>query len=303
MQARRCQGCAAPLPETAPGTSVRCPFCGLLHDAASATGGGPATVVVEGGGAPAARIGRWVAVVAILIVLAVAVPIVAGLVVAFRAARASHGFDTVVSSVTSTVSKAMTLDELRELPSGFHPIDVAPPAGGYAAVEAVAALPWALTIAQAWEPDARLERIDVTRLRPDGTVNVQDDGEAELQYRFRSPSRMAALVEQGRLRESAEAGWQFWVEVKQGQPRAYANRTRAGSVRGESVDPHPSVLPLTALMARPPVRKMRADVPFLNAYMIHSEGEGWVWYFSTLANESMPRVRARDGAVWPYPRR
>jgi hypothetical protein len=35
--------------------------------------------------------------------------------------------------------------------------------------------------------------------------------------------------------------------------------------------------------------------------MIHSAGEGWVWYLSTLSGrDSIPRVRAKDGRVWPY---
>ena len=86
-----------------------------------------------------------------------------------------------------------------------------PPAGGYGAVDAVAALPWALAIAQAWQGDARLERIDVTRLRPDGTVNLQDDGEASLTYRFVSPGARKALRDQARLRATTEAVVGLWV--------------------------------------------------------------------------------------------
>jgi hypothetical protein len=42
--------------------------------------------------------------------------------------------------------------------------------------------------------------------------------------------------------------------------------------------------------------------PFLKGYLIHLDDEGWVWYLSKLGGESLPRVRAGDGRVWPYRR-
>jgi len=60
---------------------------------------------------------------------------------------------------------------------------------------------------------------------------------------------------------------------------------------------------LATLLKRPAVAHLRANLPFLNGYLIHVRDEGLVWYFSSLANESKPRVRARDGAVWPYSRK
>jgi hypothetical protein len=62
------------------------------------------------------------------------------------------------------------------------------------------------------------------------------------------------------------------------------------------------VLPLAKLVALPAVEKLSGGAPFLSGYLIYLDDEGWVWYFSTLAGESKPRVRARDGAVWPYQR-
>src|SRR5690606_3970027 len=108
-----------------------------------------------------------------------------------------------IATLSSALSpSARTTDQLKDLPAGYHALDVAPPAGGYGALDAVAALPWALTIAQAWAADARLERIDVARMRPDGTLNVQDDAEASVTYRFKSPSKLAAYREQARLSSS-----------------------------------------------------------------------------------------------------
>lgn len=181
-------------------------------------------------------------------------------------------------------------------------LDAAPPPSGYSAVDAVATLPWALTIAQAWASDARLERIDVARLRPDGTVNAQDDGEALVRYRFISPGRVAALREQARLTTKAEGDVGLFVVMQKGKVQGYVESASGASTRGEPPAPHPAVAPLAKLVAMPQVEGMIDGAPFLNGYLIHLADEGWVWYFSTLANESKPRVRARDGAVWPYRR-
>jgi hypothetical protein len=41
--------------------------------------------------------------------------------------------------------------------------------------------------------------------------------------------------------------------------------------------------------------------PYYKGYMVFSGGEGWVWYLSTLSGrESIPRIRASDGRMWPY---
>jgi hypothetical protein len=41
--------------------------------------------------------------------------------------------------------------------------------------------------------------------------------------------------------------------------------------------------------------------PYFRGYMVHSPGEGWVWYLSTLSGrESIARIRAADGRQWPY---
>lgn len=302
MRARRCQGCAAPLPDGAPGAVLRCPFCGLVHDAAGA--GTPevpvpaVTIDRRGGGMP-----RWALVFIGLIVASAVVPTVAGLVIGWRAIdSSSERLRSLAAVPTPPAPVALTPDRLKGVPRGYHALEVTPPTGGYGSLDPVGALPWALAIAQAWEADARLERIDVSRLRPDGTVNVQDDGDASLTYRFRSPSKVEALRAQARLQAGAEEGVGLWVRVKEGKPQVYADFSRAGGGRDEGPAPHPSALSLPDLFARPGVRAMRADVPFFNAYMIHLADEGWVWYLSTLANESMPRVRARDGAVWPYRR-
>lgn len=305
MQARRCQGCAAPLPDAAPDEVVRCPFCGLRHDPQDARAAQAVRIDVAPGRRSAPR---WVLALVAVIVLATIVPVIVGLVIAWRAADTATAIYTRATSsstpATSATREAVrTTADLEDLPFGHHALDVAPPPGGYAAVDAMAVLPWALAIAQAWEDDARLERIDVERLHPDGTINVQDDADATLRYRFTSPRRANGLREQARLRADAEASTAFWVTVKDGRPQVFADSSRAAMVRDDTPPPYPSALGVPELFQRPAVRALSADLPYLNGYLIWLEREGWAWYFSSLANESRPRVRAVDGAVWPYTRR
>lgn len=248
---------------------------------------------------------RWVlailGVVAVGVVVSIA-SVVLGLMAGWRA------IESVATPLIETVSTAAgtaarTTADLKDLPFGHHPIDVTPPAAGYAALDPLAALPWAVTIAQAWESDAQIERIDVKRLHPDGTLNVQDDMEAELRYRFVSPSAVTRLRQRARVQSGADEAVGFWVTIKGGQPTVYADRRPAQAVRDEEAPAYPqSAIPLPTLFAKPAVRTLTADLPFLKGYLISLEREGWVWYFSSLANESLPRVRAIDGAVWPYGR-
>jgi hypothetical protein len=280
---------------------LQCSFCGLPHDRQDAHHNA-VNIALE----PEQR--RWISklVFAILAVVVIGVigsiaSVVAGVFAGWRAVEsvAAPLIETVTTSLSGPARR--TTGDLKDLPFGHQPLEVTPPTGGYASIDPLAALPWALTIAQAWESDAQLERIDVDRLRPDGTINVQDDVEAELRYRFVSPGAIVRLRQRARVQSSAQENVGFWVTVKGGQPTVFADRRSAQSVRGEEAPPYPQdALALPAVFARPAVRALAADLPFLRGYMIRLEREGWVWYFSSLANESRPRVRATDGAVWPY---
>jgi hypothetical protein len=281
-----------------------------VHDAARQTG--PQVRVHQLHITRKARLPRWVLALILVAVLGGVAFAAVGLFVGWRAASTSIDLVARASNLATGASEragrastagARTTTQLKDLPAGYHALQVAPPAGGYGSVEPIAALPWALAIAQAWNPDARLERIDVSRLRPDGTLNVQDDAEASLTYRFGSRSTAAALREQAQLQSSAEAGVGLWVRIQRGQPQVYSDVARGSSLREGTNAPYPDAEALTSLLERPAVTRLRGDLPFLNGYLIHIGDEGWVWYFSSLANESKPRVRARDGAVWPYPRR
>ncbi len=133
----------------------------------------------------------------------------------------------VAATTGRAASTTVTLNSLDDLPPGFHPLNVTPPPSGYASLDAVAALPWAVTIAQAWANDARLERIDVERLHPDGLLNVADDEEAHVTYRFVSPNRMSDLRRRADLSANAEVQTEFWVRVQNGHPTVMAPTTPA----------------------------------------------------------------------------
>jgi hypothetical protein len=305
MQARRCHGCAAPLPQAIEGEPYRCPFCGLLHDAVAPT---PGVHVHAGGASARARVPRWLIAVFAVTLLVTLLPGLIGVLFVWLASSAvtsstaslEPGAASTMRSTLRPGPAARTTANLSDLPLGFHDLEASPPPGSLGSLDAVQAVPWALAIAQAWQADARLDRIDVERLRPDGTINVLDDRDATLTYRFRSPGRTEALRQQGRVQADAEAITAFWVRVKSGAVQVYGDRNRATTIRHHVPAPHPEAMSVAELLARPAVRALVTELPFLRGYLIHLDREGWVWYFSSLANETRPRVRARDGAVWPY---
>jgi hypothetical protein len=245
------------------------------------------------------KVGRWIAVFVGIVVLAGIVPTLIGLYAAWRATRAV--LSPTVSRLASETA-AVTPQQLKALPAGYHALQAAAPAGGYGAVDPTAALSWALAIAQAWEADARLERIDVVRLRPDGTVNAADDEQSSVTYRFHSPARRRALREQARLSSSPQSAIGLWVRVRSGRPDVFVD-VRGASEVDDRTAPHPDTMRVASLVGVAAVRRALKGAPFLDGYMIHLEDEGWVWYLRTLDGESLPRVRAADGAVWPYRRR
>jgi hypothetical protein len=207
------------------------------------------------------------------------------------------------AATTGAAPATLTLKDLDDLGPGYHTLDTAPPAGGYAGFDAVAALPWALTIAQAWVTDARLDRIDVVGVQPDGLIDLADDREAEVTYRFVSPDRIKELRRRADLSANANVQTEFWVRVKSSQQSVIAPTTPAALLAfrdHEALPPEgPRALPLGAtfekLAARP-----QFNAAFYKGYLLYAEGEGWVWYFSTLSGESLPRVRSSDAKVYPY---
>jgi hypothetical protein len=213
--------------------------------------------------------------------------------------------DAITAAATTgrAAPAALTLEELGDLSPGYHTLETPPPPSGYASFDAVIAMPWAQAIAQAWVGDARLDRVDVAGVRPDGLIDVAKDQDAEVTYRFVSPDRIKELRRRADLSANANVPTEFWIRVKSGEASVVAPATPAALLafrdhEGLAPEP-PRALPLAAMFTKLTTRSP-FKAPFYRGYLMYTEGEGWVWYFSTMAGETLPRVRSTDGKVFPY---
>ncbi|MFN8012648.1 MAG: zinc ribbon domain-containing protein [Holophagaceae bacterium] len=296
MKARQCQRCGAPLPEA--DGPVTCAYCGMAYDPTSAFRPNVAVKLPPGAGR---KLLWFVAAIVLIPVLGVAL-VTCGIFV-----TANKAIDTAKAGMTgrreglkaSILAAAKAKVKPSELVAGrgWQALDVAEPPGGAGNLDAVAAIPWAVSLAQAWRADARLERVDVEKVRPDGLVNARDDEAASVMYRFRSP---ALLEEQRRQMDLGKSDVQagLFLEVKQGAVRALV--TSVHDPR-EELPPHPASLPLKAIFESLGHAGKLPAKPFYGGYLIHLEREGWVWYLHTLARQdSIPRARASDGEAYPY---
>ena len=274
----------------------------MIHDPASA-----ATPVAPAGQKSAARV-TFTGLAVPVFLAAILVPV--GLMV-YSAVR---GGDSLVRTAADAITAAattgraapatLTLTDLDDLSPGYHTLDAAPPSSGYASFDAIGALPWAVTIAQAWVGDARLDRIDVVRVQPDGLIDVADDREAEVTYRFVSPDRVKELRRRADLSANANVQTEFWVRVKGGQASVIAPTTPAALLAFRDHEGAAARAPQRAA-ARRDIRQacgvVRSSMRrFTRAICCTLEGEGWVWYFSTLSGEPLPRVRSTDAKTYPY---
>jgi hypothetical protein len=217
---------------------------------------------------------------------------------------ASTAIKTATSSISSSIpSSIRTLQDLRKpiTPAEladlserrWKQLDVAPPPGGFRAFDPVTALPWAMTIGRAWAKDATLQRIDVGRVSSTGVVDLS--GEDTSGYRFVSAAR------QLRFKNDVDAGVKsvtptaLMLEIKGTVVSAIIHDDDRDRDAGEPVS-----LPLPAILETARRGRGFPDRPFYSGYMIHLPREGWVWYFRAPSGDSFPRVRARDGRVYPY---
>lgn len=294
--ARRCQGCGATLREAEDGASVvTCPFCGLAHDDVPAASG---PVVVTLGGGAAQRAGRramWVILAIVLISTVVTlVPVWFGV----RLARdvVDRTTSMLPSQRRETVRATLVPAELAALPEGqgWKRLEVPPPPGGFADFDPVAGIPWAMAIGRAWASDAVLSRIDVGRVAATGAVDL--GGEHASGYRFTSPARRTEWVNETDAGSRSLTATGLMLQIKGNEVRALATEDR----REEPRAPEPASLGLDQILEHARRGRGFADRPFYSGYMIHLPREGWVWYFQSASGDSFPRVRARDGRVYPY---
>jgi len=305
--ARRCAGCSGPLPELPAGeTQVKCGFCGLVNEVESAP---PAVTIHVNQPTPRGG-GRGLGLLVFVVILIAGGGAVAGIVVATRSAMmVNDAVQRVTGAVSRSVSsgaafrRSVKPSEIREdFNAGWRTLDVPAPPSGFAAFDPVADLAWAQGIASQWQPDALLTRIDVAKLTAAGTVDAQGPEDSQAGYRFRSPAQEAAWIRAATNGDrDPHVGVELMMTVASGKITALVTHSRPDdSRRAEKAVAVESLRPQALLKAATGTRGFAA-MPLYDGYMIFNRSEGWVWHLRGLgAQATFPRVRARDGAVWPY---
>ncbi len=308
MKRIQCPSCGAPLPKgPAADRRVSCEYCGaeFLGDGTARLRAATAADLSGQGkqvGEAVSHAGRWVlGVVAACFALALAVTAV----VIFISVRAAKDASRVLHANRQPVERreapaeSWTVADLSRLtPDRIDvPLTVSAPPSPLERFDPAASLPWALAIAQGWQRDARLERIDAERLRPEGTVDVAGDPDAEVLYRFWSPAQIEEFHRRADLQKDAKATCEFWLRLAGGK---ILGRVLDGRPDDDPLPPFPEIPPLVTTFATLTSRPGFPMKPFFDGYLLHLPDEGWVWYLHTLGGQSLPRVRARDGRQWPY---
>ena len=247
----------------------------------------------------------------------------AGILVSFEAARAHAPSAPPTPRKDPSLPPRPNFDELGLQGGsalGALAPGVAPPVGGYGALDAAANIPWARRMARAWQQDVVLERVDVDRLRPDGTADCLADPDAEVTYRFLSPGKLEEFHQKADLESRPRGEYEYRVEVKKG--RAEARALMATSIPAfERVPPalraqilatpgmgapregSPALPALRQILAAAASERGWVTRPYYRAYLIYIPREGWDWYVSPIAGDAdIPRVRAADGRLYPFSR-
>jgi len=210
----KCPNCGAPLPEVERGTVVRCPFCG--------------TETREGGDAPAPSpsppreptsldpelqdlLGEPVRQLppvspvapptGLITALVGGVVILGGAVVLLLSLRGSGSHpagstspsaasareDSPPSVFTPATLASAKLNQWKSLPS--TPLDAPGMTGDFANFDVVGNVGWASSIATTWSSDAKLWRLYVDGISPDGTIDLSRYHHADVILEFNSVSK------------------------------------------------------------------------------------------------------------------
>lgn len=292
---------------------VKCEFCGVVNDLAHAAGDAPPMAVrIDVSGVPARAPGAVVRAIGWLVGLGVLMTAAFG---GFTTWTVQQHVRSAVGAVTHSGDLQRETQTARVAPAslddagfGWKVLDVPAPPGGWARVDPVATREWALGIARLWQADAHLTRIDLSRMPAEGTIALgeppspgrsSDDGES-VGYRFVSESRQEVWVARAAAGErEPRVKWGLMLTVAGGQVRALATGGRPGT-RDEKTMGVDS-LPLPKILAAAAKGHGFTPAAFYDGYMVFLPDEGWVWYLTGFGqNTSQPRVRARDGLVFPY---
>jgi hypothetical protein len=222
--------------------------------------------------------------------------------VAYRAVRPASGALDIVRREALRAREATRPLALTELPTlkerGHRPVNAPPPPGGWTTFDPVAGVPWANEIARAWAPDARLTRIDLGLISGDGTADLRGDRQDTIGYRYVSPARIAQWAKIADSDVNAAPAYELFLRLGRGEAVVYVNSGRPPD------DPPPPALDslsLRDLLARARQTKRFPQHPLYTGFLIYSDRMGWIWYFQSLSRrDDIPRVRARDAAVYPW---
>jgi hypothetical protein len=207
-----CSKCGGPLPAGALDTVVTCPFCGT----ASRIGATGSVVVVRGGAGVA---GALVVFVALGIGGAV---LVIGVVLAiFAAGGPQQPTFTPPPSPPAVVAAPVEPPRPVEPPkitaatiatidhSNWFDVDSTGMPGGFATVDPATVAPWLDGLARAWATDARLQRVDLTGVRADGTLDLRERDDWRADFRYFSPARRESHAKLAEVSETP-----FYTEIR-----------------------------------------------------------------------------------------
>jgi hypothetical protein len=283
MSAFMCSRCAAPLPADAAEGKAPCPYCGALNAPKIVTASSADLESLSAIGTPKAgskKASSKSALRIVLVMLLLGITIPAALI---------------ILAGTHHLQLRTVPSDLKKLPSStWRPLDVVPPSGGYAAFDPAANVLWATAIARQWAADASLEFIEVSRLRPEGTVNTQDDTKSEIQYRYISHALMTEYERQAEFGKTQQITELF---IRVGKGGSSALTTSAAPSHDDSPTSYdPKALPFPKIMETLYAKGKLRKRPYYVGQMYFGRDGKWWWDLKTLSgDESLAHVNAETG--------
>jgi hypothetical protein len=297
IRARRCSACGGPLPEGGGhDTTITCSFCGMVNEVSADT---PRIIVNLNAGDTVRYVGSYVKLAIGLSIGLTIIGVIVAIVVAMRSFTTAIDVVRHDSSPVRMVTRGITMSDLPKLAErGYRTLDAPPPPGGWTSFDPVVGVGWVSQIARAWTADARLERIDLTLIAADGTADLTTDRDETVGYRFVSPSRIAQWRAIADSVVDAQIAYELFIRVGRQQVSVYAHSGNPGK---DDAPPGLDGLPLRDLLTRARRTDRFPELPFYTGFLLYLDRMGWVWNFQSLSRrESIPSVRARDGAVYPW---